>query len=131
MNVIELNIDGSRLSPARAMTGLSLSKTNLLQTTIATGSITVGGTEYALPGQRQKTWTPDPTLSMACMTYLVHNPTTGEVDVWTDSYLLDGAHERADPPAGWLIIDKLLWFPLPANETDLDNLDRVYLRRIV
>lgn len=118
----ELQIIGNRMLPPKIQNGLDV-VINVLDLTITAGDIDgIGITNDVI-------FSFDVTnYDRYCEIYLVKKLVDGTGDIWRD---LRKADRKISPvPNGYQVIEKLCWFALPANTTDLNTIT-INVRRIV
>lgn len=105
----------------KIITGLAVSKTAAMALQVAPGVVDAYWEVvlYTLESAQSHVFTSHATYAKRAQISLIGNDIT--TDIWVDAYLLDGLKEAADPPAGYRIIQDLVWFEIAAGETDLDN----------
>lgn len=102
------------------VSGMGVSKTGALQLTIASGSITKGGQVHTLASDAVVNVTADSTNPKYYGIYV--RADNGALEIYERTHVEDGG-EISALPTGYEYVEKLAWFTVPANETNLDNID--------
>lgn len=121
MAIIEHILNGQELSEPKVQIGLNIS-VNIMNLMISAGNIN----GVAIPDTTITFVTP--TKDRQVEVLLVRKISDGTGDVWIDNRL--AGRDRANTPSGYEVIETLCWFILPANTTDLINID-INVRRII
>jgi hypothetical protein len=90
---------------------------------VADGTYTDGDKECVLVGDTDFVLTADATYDKEVSIRLIHRESDGDIALWKDEYLLDGVDEPDNAPADYVIVDRIVFLIVTANQTDLSNED--------